>query len=56
MRNPAYQPPGFPVADNQRWTVRFYSGGIEDSDEITTTTNPATVLPLSPGFTSSKGN
>jgi hypothetical protein len=53
MQNPAYQPPFFPLADNQQWSVAFFNG--ENIIEPTTI-NGNTVFNFPAGFTSSKGN
>ena len=43
MRNPDFNPPGFPTASNEVWTTRVYANGIQ----LTPSSNS---LPLRPGF------
>ncbi len=53
MRNPSYQPPEFPAADNAEWSIEFYDGAIVPANKLNTT-DPTTVLPLTPGFSRNK--
>ena len=43
MRNPDFNPPGFPTASNEVWTTRVYANGVQ----VTPSGNS---LPLRPGF------
>jgi hypothetical protein len=53
MQNPAYQPPFFPLADNQQWPIAFFNNTAEiPSASITS----STVFDFPSGFTTSKGN
>ncbi len=54
MRNPSYQPPAFPAADNAEWTIEFYNGDISDANKLSNITDSTLVFPLRPGFSSNK--